>query len=741
MNITSQDNSILIIRPEICDFDITVNLTEAVSTAPNNLLVTDSTGLFVGLLGTGLVRSVAGVLSYINGTSSQFVKANGTLDSNTYLTSEVDTLQSVTSRGAITTTSLTALSFIKTGGSSSQFLKADGSIDSNTYLTGNQNITLSGDVSGSGTTSIVTTIGAGKVTNSMLVNSFITINTSTGLSGGGTVSLGGSLTLVNTITQYTDAMARASVSLTTTGASGAAFYNSSTGVFNVPNYTASGLGAVPTTRILTINGTAQDLSADRTWSVGTVTSVGATAGTGISVSGSPITTSGSITITNTAPDQTIVLTNGTGISATGTYPNFTITNTAPDQIVALTAGTNISITGSYPNFTINATGSGTVSSVNLTAGTGISVAGGPITTSGSITVTNTAPDQVVSLTNGGGITVSGSYPNFTLTNLNTVSGTTNYISKFTGTNSIGNSQVFDNGTGVVINGTTPVGLFTVYGTQYITNTHTYVSAAEYALGVTNIATFSGSLSTSNASFSTIPVEFHSNFNGATTVGSDTQFGAILATNFSKFTSSGTVTMSGGNASSCLHATTIDDGSTNGTIDRSAGITINGIYLVSGATAVISRTNHYQLLINDTGQFGHATHVANTFAIYQVGVNDISRFFGPVQNASSSVQFTSDIRGKDILRNFGRGLSEIDQIETKIFNYKYDPNKRDVVGLIAQELETIIPEAVSKGNFEYTVEGVKYEYTDYRMIDQTYLFYTMLNAIKELSAKVKILENK
>lgn len=471
MNITSQDNSILITRPEICDFDITVNLTEAVSTASNNLLVTDSTGLFVGLLGTGLVRSVAGVISYINGTSAQFVKANGTLDSNTYLTSEVDTLQSVTSRGATTTTSLTALSFIKTGGSVSQFLKADGSVDNNTYLTANQLITLSGDISGSGTTSIVTSIGAGKVTNTMLVNSAVTIIAGTGLSGGGTVSLGGTITLNNTITQYTDALARAAISLTTTGASGASTYNNTTGVFNIPTYTASGLGAVPTTRTLTINGTTQDLSANRTWSVGTVTSVGATAGTGISISGSPITTSGSITITNTAPDQTVVLSNGSGINVTGTYPNFTITstitqytdalaraalsagtgisynsstgvitNSAPDQTVALTAGTNISITGSYPNFTINATGSGSVTSVNLTAGTGISVSGGPITTSGSITVNNTAPDQTVSLTNGGNITITGTYPNFTLTNgvtnNNQLTNGNGYITGYTETDTL-----------------------------------------------------------------------------------------------------------------------------------------------------------------------------------------------------------------------------------------------------------------------------------------------------------------
>jgi hypothetical protein len=94
---------------------------------------------------------------------------------------------------------------------------------------------------------------------------------------------------------------------------------------------------------ITINGNSTALGGSV--SVGTVTSVAASAGTGISVSGSPITGSGTLTITNTAPDQTVALTAGTGISTSGTYPNFTITNTAPSSggtvtsVAALTLGT------------------------------------------------------------------------------------------------------------------------------------------------------------------------------------------------------------------------------------------------------------------------------------------------------------------------------------------------------------------------------------------------------------------
>ena len=57
---------------------------------------------------------------------------------------------------------------------------------------------------------------------------------------------------------------------------------------------------------------------------------------------------------------------------------------------------------------------GTVTSVDAVGGTGISVTGGPITESGTFTITNTAPDQVVTLTASGGTVITGTYPNFTI---------------------------------------------------------------------------------------------------------------------------------------------------------------------------------------------------------------------------------------------------------------------------------------------------------------------------------------
>jgi hypothetical protein len=133
------------------------------------------------------------------------------------------------------------------------------------------------------------------------------------------------------------------------------------------------------------------------------------------------------------------------------------------------AGTNItSITGTWPNQTINASGgSGTVTSVAATGGTGISVSGSPITTSGTLTITNTAPDQTVALTQGGTTTITGTYPNFTISSADQFVGT---VTSVTGTSPVASSG-----------GTTPaISLASGYGdtlNPYASKTANFVLAA------------------------------------------------------------------------------------------------------------------------------------------------------------------------------------------------------------------------------------------------------------------------
>jgi len=78
--------------------------------------------------------------------------------------------------------------------------------------------------------------------------------------------------------------------------------------------TSLGYTAIPSTRTFTINGITQDLSANRTFNVGTVTSIGITS-TDFTISSSPITTSGSI----------VANLNTSGVTA-GTYEFITVNN-------------------------------------------------------------------------------------------------------------------------------------------------------------------------------------------------------------------------------------------------------------------------------------------------------------------------------------------------------------------------------------------------------------------------------
>ena len=61
-----------------------------------------------------------------------------------------------------------------------------------------------------------------------------------------------------------------------------------------------------------------------------------TTSTGLSAN----TTTGNITILNTAPDQTVTLNNGSGMSITGTYPSFTISNTGETYVTGFTYSNN-----------------------------------------------------------------------------------------------------------------------------------------------------------------------------------------------------------------------------------------------------------------------------------------------------------------------------------------------------------------------------------------------------------------
>ena len=89
----------------------------------------------------------------------------------------------------------------------------------------------------------------------------------------------------------------------------------------------------------------------------------------------------------------------------------------------------------------------------------------------------------------------------------------------------------------------------------------------------------------------------------------------------------------------------------------------------------------------------------------------------------------DRRLKNIGEAFKAGLAEIKKLEVFNYTYKDDQDKTPRVGVMAQDLQKIFPKAVFKGE-----DG----FLRIRMED---MFYALVNAVKELDAKINLLEQK
>lgn len=84
---------------------------------------------------------------------------------------------------------------------------------------------------------------------------------------------------------------------------------------------------------------------------------------------------------------------------------------------------------------------------------------------------------------------------------------------------------------------------------------------------------------------------------------------------------------------------------------------------------------------------------------------------------------SDIRLKNVGDRFTGGLAEIKKLNVYNYTFKNDPNKLPQVGVIAQDLKMVFPNAVTKDE------------NGYYKIRWDEMLYSAINAVKELNTKV------
>jgi len=279
--------------------------------------------------------------------------------------------------------------------------------------------------------------------------------------------------------------------LTFTGASSPFTLNSSTGT-DVTFAQGTGITLSRAANELTVTNSAPDQTVTITGATGTYPNfalplVAVVEGYGVDISGSTTRTVSVDTSQVATPydvsqaNQTV--TAGTGISVNQVGQNFTVTNTAPDQNITITGNTGITIGGAYPDFAVSVSDQSATNELNtaftvtggnlrltdpggnldvavssiapvqaVAAGTGISISG---TT--TRTITNTSPDQTVTLTGGGINAVTGAYPNFTITGTEVDGSVANEgqigVGAGSGTSSVITSNT-SGATGVTINAST-----------------------------------------------------------------------------------------------------------------------------------------------------------------------------------------------------------------------------------------------------------------------------------------------
>ena len=228
-------------------------------------------------------------------------------------------------------------------------------------------------------------------------------------------------------------------------------------------------------------------------STGTVTSVAVNPGTGIQVTGSPVTTSGTINITNTG-------------------------------VTRLNAGTGILLSGSNGNVTVSTTTTGgTVTSVGVSSST-LTVSNSPVTTTGTITVdlpsTVTLTGNIVggNISTGGLITSTGNITGGNLISYGSIkSNNTGGVGYSTGAGGA-ITQLTSRTTGVTIDKITgAITLFSAAGTSAYTTftvTNSTVAATDviivnqksgtdkYEAFITNVAAGSFNITFSDTSGTT-----------------------------------------------------------------------------------------------------------------------------------------------------------------------------------------------------------------------------------------------
>jgi hypothetical protein len=362
---------------------------------------------------------------------------------------------------------------------------------------------------------------------------------------------------------------------------------------------------------------------------------------------------------------------------------------------------DVNITGTYRvNGVAIGGGSGTVTSVAASVPTGFSISGSPITTSGTLAITfasgyslpttasqtnwDTAysnritsassplsiTSNVISIsqatTSTNGYLSSTDWNTFNgkqaaLTNPVTGTGTSGYIAKWNGTSSINGSLIYSNGTGISF-------FNTLGGTGYALEFNN--NAGQPRMDIVENGVYTAVVKS---------------YNSAAWFSNNSANPLILAT-------SGTERMR---------------------------ITSSGDVAIGIATTV-GRFNIYTPNVQWAANIDHG-YATQFYINFRYGTTQTGSIMG--NGTTTSYNITSDYRLKEDFKPI-KGLEQVSKINVYDFKFKNSSNRMD--GVIAHELQEVLP---------YAVTGIK-DGKDMQSVDYSKIVPVLVQAIKELNAKIE-----
>jgi len=679
--------------------------------AKTTILSTDLFPLGDGTTGQLFKKTIAELQAAIGGA---VISVNGLVGTVVLDTDDIQELASPTNRYFTEARARAAISLTTTGSSgASTYSSSTGVLNVPTYtlaglggisasfLSGGTGITYNsgtGVISYSGTvytdTSVRALVSAG---------AGLSYNSSTGVfSYSGTV--------------YTDASIRALISLTTNGSSGASTYNNTTGVLNVPTYTLAGLGGISLT---SLSGTAPITYNSSTGAIGITQATTSTDGylsatdwntfngkqSALTLGNVSEVVSNVLMFPDGGTNKTIGNLTIQVVQAGSTTNGFLSTtdwntfNNKQNTITLTTTGTSGNAT--FSSNTLNIPNYGTALSgyLPLTGGTLTGALGG---TSASFSSTITATNSSV----GFAINATSAY---------TSSAANNPIITFGRSGSaVAGAIGYDDNLGSLYIGTTTNHNFLIK-----TNNSTRVtvtSAGNVGIGTTSPAAaihINGAalpMVVASTSATELYCEYRYNTtsvlgyigNGAGIVlsgGSSTDFG-IRAQNNLVFTSGGgTERMRITSAGAVYINRALFDSDFLSNETSKVGISFSGGYGQINAWGANTSTYggiKFQLSLSNGGTFNSVILAPSGNILMGTSTDNGERLYvsGSIR-ATGSITANSDVRLKKNIERIENALQKVSEISGYTYNTIYDEDRH--AGVIAQEIDKVLPEIVNKGN--------------------------------------------